>query len=136
MLIFSRSTMFRKSTVFSRYYNTFFRDNKLTSQTPLKITNDVCLWSLCRFRSLGYSKTTMKELKQRPFLKGFMDAMRLMSSSVAGAKDLLSCCTTALTWAGMSYRGDKSCSIEIIKGRSMNSTSFSMKKTINTYRHF
>ena len=132
MMIFSPSTMFRKSTVFSRYYNTFFRDNKLTSQNPLKITSDVCLQSLCRFRSLGYSKTTLKELKQRPFLKGFMDDTRLMSSSVAAAKDLLSCYTTALTWAGMSYRGHKSRRIEIIKGRSMNSTPFSMKKTINT----
>ena len=41
--IFSRSTTFRKSTVFSRHYNTFFRDNKVTSQTP-RWNNDQ-LWN-------------------------------------------------------------------------------------------
>ena len=57
-----------------------------------------------------------------------MGDMSLMSSSVARAKDLLSRCTTALTWAGMSYKAHKSHSIVIIKGRSMNLTPFSIKK--------
>ena len=37
-------------TVFSKHYNTFFRDNKNTSQTPLKITNETllrCLFTIC-----------------------------------------------------------------------------------------
>ena len=67
--IFSRNTTFRKSTVFSRHYNNFFRDNKVTIQTPLNITHkrypNVCLQSLCKFGNLGPSKTTLKELKQR-----------------------------------------------------------------------
>ena len=57
-----------------------------------------------------------------------MDDMNLMSSSVSGANDLLSRCTAALTWAGMSYRAHKFHSIVIIKGMSMNSTPFSIKK--------
>ena len=56
-----------------------------------------------------------------------MDDMSLMSSSVAGARDLLSRCTTALACAGMSYKAHKFCSIVIIKGRSINSTPFSIK---------
>ena len=57
-----------------------------------------------------------------------MDDLSLMSSTVSGAQTLLSQCTTALTWAGLEFRADKSCSIVIIKGRSMNSTPFSISK--------
>ena len=50
-----------------------------------------------------------------PLVRAFMDDRSLMSSSVPGAYDLLSRCTTALGGAGMSYRAHKSCSIVIIK---------------------
>ena len=58
-----------------------------------------------------------------------------MSCSVAGAKDLLSCHVTALTWAGMSSMAHKSCTIVIIKGRSMNSTAFSTKNLSTPTNH-
>ena len=61
-------------------------------------------------------------------IRAFMDDMSLMSSFVAGAKYLLSPCTRALTWAGMSYSAHKSRRIVIIKGRSMKSTTFIIKK--------
>ena len=51
-----------------------------------------------------------------------------MSSTFSGAQTLLSRCTTALTWAGLVFRADKSCSIVIIKGRSINTTPFSVSK--------
>ena len=63
-----------------------------------------------------------------PLLRAFMDDLSLMSSTVSGAQTLLSRCTTALTWAGLEFRAGKSCSIVIIKGRSMNSTPFSVSK--------
>ena len=63
-----------------------------------------------------------------PLLCAFMNDLTLMSSTVSGAQTLLSHCTTALTWAGLEFRADKSCSIVIIKGSSMNSTAFSVPK--------
>ena len=63
-----------------------------------------------------------------PLLRAFMDDLSLMSSTVSGAQSLLSRCTSALTWAGLEFRADKSRSIVIIKGRSMNTTSFSVPK--------
>ena len=62
-----------------------------------------------------------------PLLRAFMDDLRLMSSTVSGAQTLLSRCTTALTRAGLEFRADKSRSVGIIKGRSMN-TPFSVPK--------
>ena len=47
---------------------------------------------------------------------------------LSGAQTLLSKCITALTWAGLEFRADKSCSIVIVKGRSMNTTPFSVSK--------
>ena len=35
-----------------------------------------------------------------------------------------------MTWAGLEFRTDKSCSIVIVKGRSMNKTPFSVSKTL------
>ena len=58
----------------------------------------------------------------------FMDDLSLMYSTVSGAQTLLSRCTTALTWAGLEFRDDKSRSIIIIKGSSMNTTPFSVPK--------
>ena len=63
-----------------------------------------------------------------PLLRAFMGDLSQMSSKVSGAQTLLSCCTTALTLAGLEFRADKSHSIIIIKGRSTNSTPFSVSK--------
>ena len=52
-----------------------------------------------------------------------------MTTKVSGAQTLLSQCTTALTWAGLEFRADKPRSIVIVKGRSMNTTPFSVSKT-------
>ena len=63
-----------------------------------------------------------------PLIRAFMDDLSLMSNSVSGTQQLLKKCTEALTWAGMSFRADKSRSIVIIKGRSMNSTPFNVNE--------
>ena len=63
-----------------------------------------------------------------PLLFAFMDDLSLMTTKVSGAQTLLSRCITALTWAGLEFRADKSCSIVIVKGRSMNTTPFSVSK--------
>ena len=63
-----------------------------------------------------------------PLLRAFMNDLSLMSSTVSGAQPLLSWGTTALNWAGLEFRADNSCSILIVKGRSMNTTPFSMSK--------
>ena len=72
-------------------------------------------------------KFTNNEAKL-PLLSASTDDLSLISATVSGAQTLLSRCTTALTWAGLEFRADKSCSIVIIKGRSMNSTPFSVSK--------
>ena len=64
-----------------------------------------------------------------PLVCAFMDDLSLMSSTVSGAQILFSWCTTTLTWAGLEFRADKSCSIVTIKGRSMNSTPYVSKAT-------
>ena len=61
-------------------------------------------------------------------LLDFMDDLCLMSSTVSGVQTLLSLCITALTWAGLEFRADKSRSIVIIKGSYMNTTPFSVSK--------
>ena len=63
-----------------------------------------------------------------PLLRAFMDDLSLMSSTVFGAQTLLSRCITALNWAGLEFRADKSRSVVIVKGRSMNTTLFSVSK--------
>ena len=64
-----------------------------------------------------------------PLLFAFMDDLSLMTTKVSGAQTLLSRCITALTWAGLEFRADKSRSIVIVKGRSMNATPFSVSIT-------
>ena len=59
-----------------------------------------------------------------PLIRAFMDNLTLMSSSVFGAQNLLDRCVKALSWAGMSFRADKSRSIVIVRGKSMNTTPF------------
>ena len=61
-----------------------------------------------------------------PLLQAFMDDLNLLSSSVQGAHTLLQHCTTALKWAGLEFKADKSRRIVIIKGSSMNTTLFSV----------
>ena len=53
-----------------------------------------------------------------------MDDLNLMPSSVSGAQNLLHRCVKALSWAGMYFRADKSRSIVIVRGKSMNTTPF------------
>ena len=65
-------------------------------------------------------------------LRAFMDDLSLMFSTVSGAQTLLSRCMTALTWAGLEFRADKSHSIIIIKSRSMNRTPFCFKSKRST----
>ena len=64
-----------------------------------------------------------------PLLHAFMDDLSLITTKVSGAQTLLSRCTTALTWVGLEFRADKSRSVVIFKGRSMNTTPFSVSKT-------
>ena len=59
-----------------------------------------------------------------PLVRAFMDDLNLMSSSVSGGQNLLDRCVKALLWAGMYFRADKSCSIVIVRGKSMNTTPF------------
>ena len=61
-----------------------------------------------------------------PPMRAFMDNQNIMSSTVYGAKTLLSRCTITLKWAGFTFRADKFRSIVIINGRSMNTTPFSV----------
>ena len=67
-----------------------------------------------------------------PLIRGFMDDINIMSTSVAGAQDLLARCSTALKWAGMDYCADKSRSIVIIKGKTMNTTHFTASEPANS----
>ena len=60
-----------------------------------------------------------------------MDDVNLMSSSVSGAQTLLARCATALQWAGMEFRADKSRSFIIKKGKSLNSSPFCVSEPSN-----
>ena len=59
-------------------------------------------------------------------MRAFMDDLNIMSSTICGAKALLSRRTIALNWAGLTFRANKSRSIFIIEGKSMNTTPFSV----------
>ena len=65
-----------------------------------------------------------------PLLCAFMDDQSLMSSTFSGAQILLSQCITALTWADLKFRAEKSNSIVIAKGRSMNATPLPVSKAL------
>ena len=60
-------------------------------------------------------------------VQDFIDDLNLLTSSVSGAKTLLHQCTKALKWAGLDFWADKSRSIVIIKGRSLNTTHFCVR---------
>ena len=57
-------------------------------------------------------------------VRAFMDDLNLMSSTVSGTQNLLHRCVKAFSWAGMYFRADKSHSIVIVRGKSMNTTLF------------
>ena len=59
-----------------------------------------------------------------PLVRAFMDDLNRMSSSVSGTQNLLHRCVKALSWAGMYFRADKSRSVVIVRGKSMNTTPF------------
>ena len=61
-----------------------------------------------------------------------MGDLNLLSSSVSGVKTLVQWCTKALKWVGLDFWADKSTSIVIIKGRSMNTMPFSASKPKNS----
>ena len=63
-----------------------------------------------------------------PLVRAFMDDLNLLSSSVAGAQNLLKRCTRALKWAGMDFRAEKSRTFIVVKGKSLNSTPFCVLK--------
>ena len=63
-------------------------------------------------------------------LPAFMDELSLLFFAVSGAQTLLSRCITALIWAWtcLKFRADKTNSIAIGKGRSMNTIPFCVSK--------
>jgi len=61
-----------------------------------------------------------------PPIRAFMDDVDLMTTTVINAQPLLKRCCVALVWARMKYRVKKSRSIVIKKGRSLNTTPFSI----------
>ena len=71
-----------------------------------------------------------------PLLLAFMDGLSLMSSTVSGAQTLFSWCITVQTWAGLEFGADKSCSLAIVKGRSMNTTPFLCRKHQTNQRFY
>ena len=61
-----------------------------------------------------------------------MDDLNLTSTTVAGTQDLFNRCNVALTWAGMVFRSDKSRSIVICKGKSLNCIPFYLSDKNNS----
>ena len=72
--------------------------------------------SACKFVSIGDVAL--------PLVRAFMDDLSLMSSSVAGTQNLLDRCVKAFSWIGIYFRAVKSCSIVIVRNKSMNTTPF------------
>ena len=64
--------------------------------------------------------------KHRLGMKAFMDDLFVMSSSTKGTQLLLNRCTQVLTWAGMSFRAEKSRCIVIDGGVVKNVTPFTV----------
>ena len=85
--------------------------------------------NLLKFKIVGDSLQLKRFLTSSnislPLIRAFMDDINLMSSSAHGAQTLLERCATALHWAGMDFRVEKSRSFVIVKGKSLNCTPFS-----------
>ena len=64
-----------------------------------------------------------------PLARAFMDDLALMTENVPDAQKVLERCTKALSWARMKFRPDKSRSIVLHKGKSMNVSPFSADPT-------
>ena len=64
--------------------------------------------------------------EHRSEMKAFMDELFVMSSSIKGTQLLLHRCTQVLTWAGMSFRAEKSRCIVIDGGVVKNVTPFTV----------
>ena len=121
--IFSKSFSESATSAWHRHHQGVFAGCTLSIILFLAGMNIILEYSV----QVKVPKFTINNTKL-PLLCAFMDDLSLMSSTVSGAQTLLSWCTTALTWAGLEFRADKSCSIVIVKGRSMNTTPFSVPK--------
>ena len=122
--IFSKS--FSKSTTgaWHRHQQGIFAGCTLSIILFLASINIILEYSMqTRVPKFTTNNTTL------PLLRAFMDDLSLITTKVSGAQSLFSRCITALTWAGLEFRADKSRSIVIVKGRSMNITPFPVSKT-------
>ena len=69
--------------------------------------------------------------KELPLVRAFMDDMNLMALSVKDTQTLLLRCSRALKWARMDYNISKSRSIVVKRGRSLNTTPFTINSQSN-----
>ena len=69
-------------------------------------------------------------------MKAFMDDLFVMSSSIKGTELLLNRCTQVLTWAGMSFRAEKSRCIVIDGGVVLRCYQSSTIRFVDTLPHF
>ena len=121
--IFSKSVSESATSAWHRHQRGIFAGCTLSIILFLAGMNIILEYSMqARVSKFTTNNTTL------PLLHPFMDDLNLMSAKVSGAQTLFSQCITALTWAGLEFRADKSCSIVIVKGRSMNATPFSVSK--------
>ena len=121
--IFSKSFSESATSAWHRHQQGIFAGCTLSIILFLAGMNVILEYSMqARVPKFTTNNTTL------PLLHAFMDDLSLMSTKVCGAQTLLSRCITALTWAGLEFRADKSRSIVIVKVRSMNTTPFSVSK--------
>ena len=121
--IFSKSFSESATSAWHRHQRGIFAGCTLSIILFLAGMNIILEYSMqARVPKFTTNNTTL------PLLRAFMDDLSLMSTKVSGAQTLLSRCITAVTWAGLEFRADKSRSIVIVKGRSMNTTPFSVLK--------
>ena len=150
-MLFQSNCNMQWNTTSLKQINHHLEDRRFQANCSFKCWGCVCRlhfihhpflrWNQCHHRICHIVKNTLFHILWKSFLPlvwAFMVHMSLMSSSVAGVNNLLSHCTTALTWDGMFYRAHKSRSILIIRGRSMYSTPFSIKKlsTLTDFSNF
>ena len=121
--IFSKSFSESATSAWHRHQRLIFAGCTLSIIIFLAGMNIILEYSMqARVPKFTTNNTTL------PLLRAFMDDLSLMSANVSGAQTLLSRCITALSWARLEFRVDKSRSIVIVKGRSMNTTPFSVSK--------
>ena len=113
------------------YYKGIFSKSFSESATGACHMNIIIEYSVqARVPKFTTNNTTL------PLLLAFMDGLSLMSSTVSGAQTLFSWCITVQTWAGLEFGADKSCSLAIVKGRSMNTTPFLCRKHQTNQRFY